>query len=124
MYILYVHNYQNMSTSIAQSRQQFAALVVAAQVTPQVITKRNTPVAVIVSANYFETTLALSLADQATRNLSLADQATRQIRQPTASFYDKLMALRDAQMPLDEEGLCLPNRMQNWTRWDAFGDSR
>jgi len=42
-----------MSTSIAQSRQQLSALIAAAQQVPQVITKRSTPVAVLVSADYF-----------------------------------------------------------------------
>jgi len=39
-----------MSISIAQSRQQLSALIAAAQQAPQVITKHNTPVAVLVSA--------------------------------------------------------------------------
>ncbi len=42
-----------MSISIAQSRQQLSALIAAAQQHPQVITKHNTPVAVLVSADYF-----------------------------------------------------------------------
>ena len=37
-----------MSTSVAQSRQQLSALIAAAQEQPQVITKHNTPVAVLV----------------------------------------------------------------------------
>jgi prevent-host-death family protein len=91
-----------MSTSIAQSRQQFAALVVAAQAAPQIITKHNTPVAVIVSADYFKRA-----------------EATKR---PDASFYETLVALRAAQMPVDEAGLGETNRTLAWTRGAAFGD--
>ena len=42
-----------MSISIAQSRQQLSALIAAAQQQPQIITNRNKPVAVLVSAEYF-----------------------------------------------------------------------
>jgi prevent-host-death family protein len=63
-----------MSASIAQSRQQLAALIEAAQVVPQVITKRNTPVAVLVSTEYFKRTEAAG--------------------QRPMGFYDTLLALR------------------------------
>lgn len=64
-----------MSISIAQSRQQLSALIAAAQQEPQVITKRNTPVAVLVSAAYFKRSEAFA--------------------QPSATgFYNQLLQLR------------------------------
>ena len=93
-----------MSISIAQSRQQFAALVVAAQTVPQVITKHNAPVAVLVSADYFKRT-------EATSHQKL-------------SVYDTLMALRAEHFPLDEAGLSLSDRTLAWTRANSFGDEQ
>ena len=50
-----------MSISIAESRQHLSALIAAAQLQPQVITNRNKPVAVLVSADYFDVICRLIL---------------------------------------------------------------
>jgi prevent-host-death family protein len=90
-----------MSISIAQSRQQLSSLIDAAQSKPQVITKRNTPVAVLVSADYFK------------RTESAAHSAE--------SFYNTLIALREAHPPADDAGLpSLADRASAWTRTNGF----
>jgi prevent-host-death family protein len=96
-----------MSISITQSRQQLSALIDSAQSTPQVITKRNTPVAVLVSADYFKRT---------------------QVAAHTAgSYYSTLIALRKTYPPLDDIGI--PNlndstsRTAAWSRANSFADS-
>jgi prevent-host-death family protein len=93
-----------MSISIAQSRQQLSALIDAAQSAPQVITKRNAPVAVLVSADYFKRTEAAAHS---------AD-----------SFYNTLMALRTVHTPLDDVGLGMAGaqaaRTAAWTRTNNF----
>jgi prevent-host-death family protein len=94
-----------MSISIAQSRQQLSSLIDAAQSSPQVITKRNTPVAVLVSADYFKRTeVAARSAD---------------------SFYNTLTALRDTYAPLDDVGIpgADATRAATWTRANSFSDS-
>ncbi len=96
-----------MSISIAQSRQQLSSLIDAAQSTPQVITKRNTPVAVLVSADYFKRTeVAASSA---------------------ASFYNALMALRSQHEPADDAGIpgadAAASRATAWVRTNQFADS-
>jgi prevent-host-death family protein len=94
-----------MSISIAQSRQQLSSLIDAAQSSPQVITKRNTPVAVLVSADYFKRTeVAAHSAD---------------------SFYNTLMALRSTYAPLDNVGIpgADATRAATWTRANSFTDS-
>ncbi len=95
-----------MPMSIAQSRQQFSALIAAAQQQPQVITNRSTPVAVLVSADYFARTegAAKPVAD---------------------SFYSQVLQLRDAFAPQDDAGLVGPNpdaRQAVWQRANAFVD--
>lgn len=70
-----------MSTSIAHFRQYLSSLIEAAQRTPQVITKHDLPVAVLVSHGYFERT------QNATSALPLAG---------ADSFYTQLMQLRAA----------------------------
>ena len=97
-----------MSISIAQSRQQLSALIGAAQSAPQIITKRNTPVAVIVSAEYFKRTeVAAHRAD---------------------SLYSTIMAARAAHLPTDDLGLVVgvaqPTRAAAWTRDNRFADSK
>ena len=94
-----------MSISIAQSRQQLSSLIDAAQSSPQVITKRNTPVAVLVSADYFKRTQAAAHS---------AD-----------SFYNTLMALRSTYSPLDNTGIpgADTTRAATWTRAKSFTDS-
>ena len=94
-----------MSISIAQSRQQLSALIDAAQSTPQVITKRNTPVAVLVSAEYFK------------RTENAAHSAD--------SFYKTLMALRITYAPVDDLGIAGANtaRTTVWTRANTFTDT-
>ena len=96
-----------MSISIAQSRQHLSALIDAAQSAPQVITKRNAPVAVIVSAEYFKRTeVAASSAD---------------------SPYSVIMAARAAHLPTDELGLFVggaqPTRAAAWMRGNSFADT-
>ncbi len=97
-----------MSISIAQSRQQLSALIDSAQSTPQVITKRNTPVAVLVSADYFKRT-------QLTAHTS-------------HSYYETLIALRNTYPPEDDVGI--PSLSENtsrsaaWSRPNSFTESQ
>ena len=96
-----------MSISIAQSRQHLSALIDAAQSAPQVITKRNAPVAVIVSADYFKRTeLAAHSAD---------------------NLYSSIMAARAAHLPADDLGLVAggapPARAAAWARSNNFADT-
>ena len=93
-----------MSISIAQSRQQLSALIDAAQSAPQVITKRNAPVAVIVSAEYFKRT-------------EVAVHSTN-------SLYSSIMAARATHLPTDELGLVAgATRAAAWTRSNSFADT-
>lgn len=97
-----------MSTSIAQSRQQLSALIAAAQQAPQVITKRSTPVAVLVSADYFR-------------------QSQAAIKPAADTFYSQLVQLRAIYAPDDEAGLATPGaasevRQSAWTRTNPFAD--
>jgi prevent-host-death family protein len=93
-----------MSISIAQSRQHLSTLINAAQSAPQVITKRNAPVAVIVSADYFKRTeLAAHSAD---------------------SLYSSIMAARVAHLPADDLGLVAgAARAVAWTRSNSFTEA-
>ena len=96
-----------MSISIAQSRQQLSALIDAAQNAPQIITKRNAPVAVIVSAEYFKRTeVAAHRAD---------------------NLYSTIMAARAAHLPTDDLGLFVgaaqATRAAAWTRNNSFAES-
>lgn len=93
-----------MSISIAQSRQQLSALIAAAQQQPQVITNRNTPVAVLVSADYFA-----------------RSEAT--VKPVADSFYSQVLQLRETFAPQDDAGLAGPNpaaRQSAWQRANAF----
>ena len=95
-----------MSTSIAQSRQQLSALIAAAQQVPQVITKRSTPVAVLVSADYFR-------------------QSQTAIKPAADTFYSQLVQWRETYAPDDEAGLAIPGavteaRQAAWTRVNPF----
>jgi len=95
-----------MSISIAQSRQQLSALIAAAQQQPQVITNRNTPVAVLVSADYFARSEAV-------------------VKSVAESFYDQVLQLRAAFPPQDDTGLAGPDptaRPSAWQRANAFAD--
>ena len=95
-----------MSNSIAQSRQQLSALIAAAQQQPQVITKHNKPVAVLVSADYFARTEAA-------------------VKRPADSFYNQVLQLREAFPPQDDTDLGEPNpagRLSAWQRANAFTD--
>lgn len=97
-----------MSISIAQSRQQLSALIAAAQQVPQVITKRNTPVAVLVSADYFK-------------------QSQAALKPAAATFYSQLVQLRATYAPDDEAGLAAFDdatgaRQAAWTRANPFAD--
>ena len=95
-----------MSISIAQSRQQLSALIAAAQQQPQIITNRNTPVAVLVSADYFARSEAA-------------------VKPVTESFYSQVLQLRDSFAPQDDTGLAGPEpaaRQTAWQRANAFTD--
>jgi hypothetical protein len=95
-----------MSNSIAQSRQQLSALIAAAQLQPQVITKHNKPVAVLVSADYFARSEAA-------------------ITPPADSFYSQVLQLREDVPPQDDAGLGGPDtaaRPSAWQRANAFTD--
>lgn len=97
-----------MSISIARSRQQLSALIAAAQQVPQVITKRNAPVAVLVSADYFR-------------------QSQAAIKPAAATFYSQLVQLREIYAPDDEGGLAMPGaateaRQADWNRANPFAD--
>lgn len=92
-----------MSMSIAQTRQQLSAVIAAAQQQPQVITNRNTPVAVLVSADYF--------------------QRSETAAQPKArSFYSQVMQLRETYMPEDNTGLEMPETTARQTAWQRGND--
>jgi hypothetical protein len=96
-----------MSTSVAQSRQQLSALIAAAQDHPQVITKHNTPVAVLVSPQYF----------------ARSEAAVKPVAQ---SFYKQVLELRASIAPQDDTGLVGPEpaeRQAAWQRANAFADS-
>jgi prevent-host-death family protein len=94
-----------MSISIAQSRQQLSALISAAQVTPQVITKRNKAVAVLVSAEYFERSAAA-------------------VTRTEGSFFKQLVQLRAANAPQDDDGIPSIGRTggSSWSRTNPFTD--
>ena len=95
-----------MSTSIARSRQQLSALIAAAQQQPQVITNRNTPVAVLVSADYFQH----------------SEAAVKPVAQ---SLYSQLLQLRETFVPQDDTGLAgsgTTTRQMAWQRSNAFAD--
>ncbi len=95
-----------MSISIAQSRQQLSALIAAAQQQPQVITNRNTPVAVLVSVDYFH-------------------QSEAAVKPVAESFYSQLLQLRQAYVMQDDTGLAGPaptTRQTAWQRANAFAD--
>lgn len=95
-----------MSISIARSRQQLSALIAAAQQEPQVITNRNTPVAVLVSADYFERSQAA-------------------VKPEAGSFYSQVLQLRESFAPQDNTGLGRTDpavRQTVWQRANSFGD--
>ena len=93
-----------MSISIAQSRQQLSALIAAAQQQPQVITNRNKPVAVLVSAEYFARSEAA-------------------VKSVDDSFYAQVQQLRETFPPQDDSGLAVPEtaaRQSAWQRANGF----
>jgi prevent-host-death family protein len=93
-----------MSISIAQSRQQLSALIAAAQQQPQVITNRNKPVAVLVSAEYFA-----------------RSEAT--VKPVDDSFFAQVQQLRETFPPQDDSGLAVPEtaaRQSAWQRANGF----
>lgn len=94
-----------MYISIAQSRQQLAALIAAAQQTPQIITKRNKAVAVLVSADYF-------------------NRSEAAVAQSEGSFFHQLMKLRATHLPQDDDGLpgTENTRSAAWSRPNSFLD--
>jgi prevent-host-death family protein len=112
MYKIYVHKMANMSNSttqsrsVAQSRQQLSSLIEAAQTEPQVITKHNTPIAVLVSADYFNRSEVAAKAGP-------------------ESFYAQLMQLRQANPPRDNNGLGIAKsrRKEVWSRANEFSKS-
>ena len=94
-----------MSISIAQSRQQLSSLITAAQDVPQIITKRNKAVAVLVSADYFKRTESVAKTD--------------------SNFFSQLMQLRSAYAPLDDHGIpgADQSRLKAWSRANPFADA-
>ncbi len=95
-----------MSISIAQSRQQLSALIAAAQQQPQIITNRNKPVAVLVSADYFQRSEAV-------------------VKPEAETFYSQLLQLRETFAPQDDTGLAgrtPKSRQAVWQRTNAFAD--
>jgi prevent-host-death family protein len=93
-----------MSISIAHSRQHLSSLIDAAQTAPQIITKRNAPVAVLVSPDYFKRTEHAAGLEQ-------------------TSFYDKLVALRASYAPVDDIGLAAAPRSAAWSRANDFSQN-
>lgn len=96
-----------MSISIAQSRQQLSSLIALAQQQPQVITNRNKPVAVLVSAEYFA-----------------GHQAAAQTE--AQSFFNRVQGLREKFAPQDNTGLGAAGstaRQTAWQRGNAFSDT-
>ena len=92
-----------MSISIAQSRQQLSALIAAAQQQPQIITNRNTPVAVLVSAEYFaRSQVAVKPVDD--------------------SFYAQVQQLRETFPPQDDCGLAVPETAKRNAAWQRAND--
>lgn len=101
-----------MSISIARSRQQLSSLIAAAQQVPQVITNRNTPVAVLVSADYFKRSEAA-------------------VKPAADTFYSQLLQMRESYAPTDNSGLGVKagttksapsKRDAAWKRANAFAD--
>lgn len=94
-----------MSISIAQSRQQLSSLIAAAQASPQIITKRNKAVAVLVSADYFTRTEAAAKTDD--------------------TFFSQLMQLRAEHTPQDNDGIpgADASRALAWSRVNTFVDA-
>jgi prevent-host-death family protein len=111
VFVYYVHNLCAdevfMSISIAQSRQQLSSLIALAQQQPQVITNRNKPVAVLVSADYFA-----------------GHQAVAQTE--AQSFFNRVQGLREKFAPQDDTGLdaaASTARQTAWQRGNAFSDT-
>ena len=92
-----------MSISIAQTRQQLSALMAAAQQQPQIITNRNTPVAVLVSADYFQ-------------------RSQTEVKPTTKNFYSQVMQLRETFMPEDNTGLGMPATTPRQAAWQRGND--
>ena len=92
-----------MSISIAQSRQQLSALIAAAQQQPQVITNRNKPVAVLVSAEYFARSEAA-------------------VKPVDDSFYAQVQQLRETFPPQDDTGLPVPETAARNAAWQRAND--
>ncbi len=92
-----------MSISIAQSRQQLSALIAAAQQQPQVITNRNKPVAVLVSAEYFARSQAA-------------------VKPVDDSFYAQVQQLRETFPPQDDTGLTVPDTSARQAPWQRAND--
>lgn len=94
-----------MTSSIAQTRQQLSAIIEAAQHAPQIITKHNAPVAVLVSAEFFNACAPLQ-------------------RPAAACFYDRLQVLRTQNVPNDNSGLEASTAAAGtkWQRSNPFAD--
>ena len=92
-----------MSISIAQFRQQLSALIAAAQQQPQIITNRNTPVAVLVSAEYFARSEAA-------------------VKPVDDSFYAQVQQLRETFPPQDDTGLTVPETATRNAAWQRAND--
>jgi PHD/YefM family antitoxin component YafN of YafNO toxin-antitoxin module len=94
-------------STVAQSRQNLAALIAAAQDAPQVITRHDKPVAVMVSPDFF------------TRAQGVALDSNQ-------SFFNQLMQARKQFPPSDDKGLPPQalKRRASWQRANPFVDSQ
>lgn len=93
-----------MSISTGRSRRHLSSRIDAAQTAPQVITKRNASVAVLVSADYFKRTKHAVGAEP-------------------SSFYDRLIALRTSYAPVDDAGLAVVPRAPARPRSNEFSQN-
>ncbi len=91
--------------TIASSRQNLAAVIAAAQEQPQIITRHDKPVAIVVSPEYFENASGSASAH--------------------GNFFSKLMQARQQFAPRDNAGLKgrVPSRKSSWQRSNPFADS-
>ncbi len=94
-----------MTTSIAQTRQHLSAIIEAAQYAPQMITKHNAPVAVMVSPAFF-------------------NACAPAVPPVKARFYERLQDLRAQHAPSDDAGLPTDDKSTAaWRRNNPFADA-
>lgn len=102
-----MHSLPNLfaTQTIASSRQNLAAVISAAQEQPQIITRHDKPVAIVVSPEYFQ-------------NASGSASAS-------GGFFSQLMQARQQFASTDNAGLKgrVPSRKSSWQRSNPFADS-